>query len=343
MTNLRGSIIAGALFAQFICIASADASQYFEGKSINLIVGNPAGGGYDAYARLVSQFMPRHIPGNPKFIVKNMPGAGGLAMANHMYSIAARDGLTIGAMNRSVPLAPLLGNTAAKFRNEDFTWLGTATTLKDDAYMLLVRSDRPFYSIADLQKAGPPQYFGGDGIGNTASDLMLISKKIFNLNAKIIVGYHSSGEVGIAMERGELLGRTLGMSTMRLLYKDALEQKKFRFLLQYRETRWDQMPDVPTARELASPEDRPLLELAELPLLLARVFMAPPKLPPDVTAILQNAFMKTQSDPDYLAEAARLQLDISPLSGSEIHALLAHLGTVSPDVIQKYKVALDDR
>jgi tripartite-type tricarboxylate transporter receptor subunit TctC len=116
----------------------AAAQEFYRGKTIDLIVGNAAGGGYDHYARLLARHMPRYIPGEPNFVVRNMPGAGGMVMSNHMYSQAPRDGLTIGMMSRANPIEPVLGNTAAKFKSEEFTWLGTSSSYDEDAYSLVI-------------------------------------------------------------------------------------------------------------------------------------------------------------------------------------------------------------
>src|SRR5882762_1090731 len=150
--------VIGLLLAPILALLSpvvpASAQDFFRGKTLNIIVGNAAGGGYDIYARLLARHMGRYIPGEPNIVVRNMPGAGGMALSNHIYSQAPRDGLTIGMMGRSNPIEPLLGSTAAKYKSEDFVWIGTPSSYEDDAYCIVIRADSPIKSIADLQKSG---------------------------------------------------------------------------------------------------------------------------------------------------------------------------------------------
>jgi tripartite-type tricarboxylate transporter receptor subunit TctC len=145
--------------------AAANAGDYFEGKTIRLIVGYDAVGGYAVYARLLAQHIGRYIPGNPSIVVQYMPGGGGITLGNYLATVAARDGLTIGMLPRSIPFQPLMGTAAAKFRAEEFTWLGTSSSYANDAYSLLVRTDTPYLTLADLQTAASPAPFGAEAAG----------------------------------------------------------------------------------------------------------------------------------------------------------------------------------
>jgi tripartite-type tricarboxylate transporter receptor subunit TctC len=322
--------------------APAPADDFYKGKTITLLVANAAGGGYDLYARLLARHMGRHIPGEPSFIVKYQPGVGGMVMANAIYSTAPRDGLTIGLMARANPLERVLENPAAKFENEDFTWLGTASSFQDDAYGLVVRADSAVRSIADAQRPGPPLVFGGVAAGGTDTDLLLVARSIFGLNLKLVRGYGGVADINLAIRRGEVDGEAIGTSALRASMADWFTTGKLRFLVQFgHETRWQGLPDVPTAHELArTADDRALVELAELPLKMARPFIAPPKLPPARADMLKQAFMATQNDPAYLAEAKELQIDVSPLSGDEIASILQRLARSPPALIQRYKEIL---
>ena len=320
-------------------LAAAATDDFYKGKTITLVVANAAGGGYDLYARLLARHMGRHIPGEPSFIVKYQPGAGGLAMANAIYASAPRDGLTIGLMARANPLERVLENPAAKFDNESFTWLGTASSFSDDAYCLVVRADSAVRSIADAQRPGPPLVFGGVAAGGTDTDLLLVARNVFGLNLKLIRGYGGVPDINLAIRRGEVDGQAVGTSALRNSMADWLNAGKLRFLLQFgHETRWPGLPDVPTAHELArTPQERALIALAELPLMMARPFVAPPDIPPARAAILQEAFMATQRDPAYLKDASDLQVDISPLAGDELAQVLQRLARSPPALIQRYK------
>ena len=337
-------MVFGILFAlASIALAPAAAAQdFYKGKTVTLIVGNAPGGGYDHYARLLARHLPRYIAGEPSIVVKNMPGAGGMVMSNFLYSQAARDGLTFGMMSRPNPIEPVLGNPAAKFKSEEFTWIGTSSTYEDDAYCLVVRADAPFKTIEDVQKPGRPLLLGGLAAGGSDTDITLTAREVFKLNAQLVRGYGGSAELNIAIQRGEVEGRAIGVSSLQTGMPDWLNGGKLRFLMQFgHEQRWKGLPDVPTARELAkTAEDKALLELAELPFLMARPFVAPPSLPPARATILRKAFMDAHRDPDYLREAAALKIDVSPLGGEEIAKIVARIARTPQAVVARYNAIL---
>jgi tripartite-type tricarboxylate transporter receptor subunit TctC len=330
--------------ACIMLVSKAQAEDFYKGKTISLVVGNATGGGYDAYARLLGRHMSKYIPGEPTIIVRNMPGAGGLLMSNYMYSQAPRDGLTIGMMSRANPIEPVIGNKSAKFKSEDFVWLGTSSSYGDDAYCLVIRSDAPFMTIQDVQKPGRPLLLGVLAAGGTDTDISLIASDVFKLNTKIVRGYTSAG-VNLAIHRGEVEGRAIGMSSIQTGLRDLLQEGKLRFLLQFgHETRWNGLPDIPTAHELATnAADKALLDLAELPFQMARPFLAPPEIPPERAAILQAAFMATQKDTDYLKEAKTMKVDISPLPGEAIAKIVARVAKTPPAVAERYNKILHSK
>src|SRR5215475_6032108 len=304
----RGLTIALTALALFGIALPAAAQDFYRGKTVNLIVGNAAGGGYDLYARLLARHMGRYIPGEPSFVVRNMPGAGGMVLSNHIYSQAPRDGLTLGLMARSNPIEPLLGNPSAKYKAEEFLWVGTPSSYEDDSYCIIIRADSPVKSIADLKSGGRTLRLGGLAAGGSDTDLVLIARDVLRLNIQLIRGYRGTQELNLAIQRGEVEGRGIGVTSVANTFTDWHRDGKLRFLLQFgHETRWKGLPDVPTARELAtSPEDKALLELAELPFLMSRPFLAPPGIPQAQAEILRKAFMDTQKDPDYQREAAQM-------------------------------------
>ncbi|MEA2904621.1 MAG: hypothetical protein QOI12_2008 [Alphaproteobacteria bacterium] len=341
MEQAVSSKLLGALIACVAFAAPAQAEDFYKGKTINLIVGNATGGGYDAYARLLTRYMGKYIPGEPSFVVRNLPGAGGMVMSNQLYSQTPRDGLTIGMMSRANPVEPVLGNTTAKFKSEEFTWLGTSSSYEDDAYSLIIRADAPFRTIEDAQKPGRPLVLGGLAAGGTDTDIVLIAREVFKLNTQLVRGY-SSAELNLAIQRGEVEGRAIGMSSIQTGLSDMLREGNLRFLLQFgHEQRWKGLPDVPTAREVAkTSDDKALLELAELPFLMARPFLAPPGVPEPQASILKTAFMATHKDPDYLRDAAAMKIDISPLSGDEIQKIVARIARTPPAIVARYNAIL---
>jgi tripartite-type tricarboxylate transporter receptor subunit TctC len=286
--------------------------------------------------------MPRYIAGTPAMVVRNMPGAGGMAMSNQMYSQSPRDGTVIGMMSRSNPIEPVLGNSVAKFKSEEFTWLGTSSSYDEDAYSLVIRADAPFKTIEDVQKPGKPLTMGSLAAGGTDTDIVLIAREVFKLNLNLIRGYKGSPDLNLAITRGEVEGRSIGMSSLQTTMGDWLREGKLRFLVQFgHEKRWRGLPDVPTARELAkAPDDRALLELAELPFEMARPFIAPPGVPKMQADILKKAFMDAHRDAGYLREAEQMKIDVSPLSGDEMQKVVARIAQTAPAVVKRYNSVL---
>ena len=322
--------------------APARAQDYYAGKTINLTVGYGPGGGYDLYARLVQKFMPRYIPGNPAIVMRHMPGAGSLSMANWLYNDASGDGLNIGLTSRIAPLEPIYGNAAARFDSAKFQWIGTPASYEDDAYSIITRKDSAFKTIADAKQPGPPILLGGFANGGSDTDIILLAKSLFSLNAKFIRGYAGGPEVGLAMTRGEVDGRAIGMSSLLTLHGDLVRDGQFNYLVQFGHAkRWKGLPDTPTASELAgNDEDRALIELAELPFRIARPFVAPPKTPQPLVNALRKAFMDTHRDPEYLEEARKLQIEVSPLPGGEMQAILARAAATPRPLVERYRTIL---
>ena len=245
-----------AFLAAVLPQARADAvADFYKGKVIRIVVGFASGGGYDLYARLLARHFGRHIPGNPTLVVQNMTGAGGLRAANYIYAAAPKDGTTIGTFSRDMPLLAVMGtNAAVQFDPLRFTWLGSSSSFRDDAYLLMVRADAPATTIAQArQTGGPPLVLSGSNEGAPGNDVPMILRDTLGLNLKVVSGYTDSGAMFLAMERGEVNGRTVDLSTVRTFRSDWLKPNgAMRVLLQFaRVTRHPDFPDVPTARELA--------------------------------------------------------------------------------------------
>jgi tripartite-type tricarboxylate transporter receptor subunit TctC len=302
----------------------ADAvADFYRGRTINLVVGYGPGGGYDLCARLVARHLGAHIPGNPAVVVQNMPGAGSLRATNFLFTVAPNDGTTIGAFARDMPLLAILGtNSAVRFDPRKFVWLGSASSFASDAYVLMMRTDAPVKTIAQARApGGPPLVLGSTAEGTTGSDVPMLLRDTLGLNLKLVAGYPDNGAIFLAVDRGEINGRTTDFSTMRALRPDWVKPDgPMRALVQFaRATRHPDFPGVPTARELAENESsRALIELAEIPYLMARPFVAPPGVPADRAAALQAAFLSVHRDPQFLAEVAQLKIEVSAVGGEEV-------------------------
>jgi tripartite-type tricarboxylate transporter receptor subunit TctC len=336
-------LIAGALTGQ----ARADAvSDFYKGKTVTMIVSYGPGGGYDTYGRILSQYMSKYIPGNPTIIINNMPGAGSLKGTNYIYNVAPKDGTAFGTFARNMPLLALLDKTDqnVQFDPLKFTWLGSSSSGGDDAYVLIARKDAKNKTIEDMRKpGGPPLILGSTGEGTSSDAMPIVLRDMLGFNIKGIAGYTDSSVLFLAMERGEIEGRTTGLSSVRANKPDWLKPDGIMQILVVmgRATRHPDFPNVPTARELAkTPKDKALIEILELPYSLSRPFAAPPGVPADRAAALQKAFMDTHKDPDYLKEAARLKIDVSPIDGKEVISLIQSISKVPPEQMKEVETLI---
>jgi tripartite-type tricarboxylate transporter receptor subunit TctC len=319
--------------------AGADAvADFYKGRTITLIVGYGPGGGYDLFARLMARHLGRHMPGNPAVVVQNMPGAGSLRATNYLYTVAPRDGTTIGSFARDMPLLAILrANAAAVFDPRKFTWLGSSSDFSRDAYILMVRKDAPVNSIEDASRpGGPPIVLGGTAEGTTGSDIPLVLRDALGINIKLITGYPDNGAIFLAVDRGEVNGRTADLSSMRSLKPEwLLPNGGMRALVQFaRATRHPEFADVPTARELARDQDaRALIEFAELSYKMSRPFVAPPGVPAERAEALRQAFVAVHSDRQYLEDAAKLRIEVSPIGGQEVLDTIDRIAAAPPSIL----------
>ena len=323
--------------------ARADAAaDFYRGKVISLIVGYGPGGGYDLFARMMARYLGKYIPGNPSIVVQSMPGAGSLRATNFLYNVAARNGLTIGTIGRDMPLLAILGtNAGAQFDLRKLTWLGSSSDFSKDAYILMVRKDAPVKSIEEARRAGgPPLVLGATGEGSTGTDVPILLRDTLGLNIKLVTGYPDNGAIFLAIDRGEVNGRTVDLSSVRALKPEWLGPgSDMRSLVQFaRATRHPDFADVPTARELArNDKARALIEFAELAYKMSRPFVAPPNVPADRAKALQAAFLAVHRDPQYLEEAAKFRIEVSPIGGDEVLQAIEQMAAAPPDILEQMR------
>jgi tripartite-type tricarboxylate transporter receptor subunit TctC len=330
------AVMVGAAFA---LPAQADgAAEFFEGRQVNLIVGYSPGGGYDIYARLLARHFGRHIPGNPEVVVQNMPGGNSLKAVNYLYNTAPRDGTVIATFSRNVPLIGVLGGSNVQFDARQFTWLGSSSSFVNDAYILIVRKDAPVKTIDEARRSDlPGLVLGGTTEGGTGNDIPIILRDTIGLHLKQVVGYPDTPSIMRAIERGEVNGRTVDLSSVKSTKPEWLRPDSgYVVLVQFaRATRHPDFPDVPTARELAKNDGaRALIALAELPYALSRPVAAPPQVPLDRANALRAAFMAVHRDPAYLEEAARLRLDVSPIGGDSILTAIDRIAAAPVELLE---------
>jgi tripartite-type tricarboxylate transporter receptor subunit TctC len=325
--------ISGASIAAGRCDAVAD---FYRGRSISLVIGFGAGGGYDAYARLLARHIGRHIPGNPSLVAQNMQGAGGLKATQFLYDVAPRDGTVIGTVARGQPLAPLLlGNTS--FDATRFTWIGSVT---DEASLCLSWFTSKARTWRDLMTA--ETLFAGEGQGADPDMFATALNRVFGAKIKLITGFHSTREMTLAMQRGEVEG-ICGVSATTLLgqYADWIAGKQVNLLAQMALRKDDRFPDVPLVTELAqSEEQRQIIRMIVAGQAIARPFFGPPGIPEDRKQALRAAFDRTMQDPEFRAEAQRAKMDVNPMQGAEMESFLRELYAMPKDVVDKAALAI---
>ncbi len=334
---------ASAGLALAACAAHAsDGAEFYKGKSVTLVIGYPVGGGYDLYGRALARHMGGHIPGKPNVLVQNMPGAASLTATNYLFNVAPKDGTTFGMFDRYMALLALLGgNSNIRFKPEQFTWLGSLSATKDDAFVLWARKNSKVASVADLRRPGGQALtIGTTAAGATDNDIGVMLRDSLGLNIKVISGYPSTSAIALAVERGELDGQLIGFVSTKVVKPEWIKpDSDMRVLLQFARTnRLPELPDAPTVRELARDEkDMKLIDAAELPYQIARPVAAPPNVPADRARDLQQAFRLTAEDPAFLADAEKMKLEISPVYAEETLKLIKQLAETPEDVLQQLR------
>lgn len=316
--------------------AAQSVEEFYRGKSVNLVIGFSVGGGYDLYARHLARHMGKHIPGNPTIVPQNMTGAGSLRAANFLYSAAPKDGTTFGTFARTTGINPLL-ESGAKFDGTRFSWLGSVT---DDVSTCITWHTTPVKTWKDFLTK--PVTLGGQGPSSEPDIFARLYKNVFGAPIKLVAGYPGTNEISLAMERGEVDGLCgLSWSTIKTRHAKWLAEKKINVIVQSSFKRVPELGDVPLVMEQTN--DKEKLQILKLILAaqeMARPFAAPPDIPADRKAALIAAFDRTMKDPDYLADAVKMKIDVNPVSGKDIDALLAELYATPKEVVQKASEAI---
>jgi tripartite-type tricarboxylate transporter receptor subunit TctC len=313
-----------------------DVQSFYAGRTISIVIGTSAGGGYDLYARVLAKYLGRHIPGNPTVVPQNMPGAGTLRAMMYLYAVAPKDGTVIGTFSRSMPLAPVLGLPGANFDATKLTWLGSIT--KDTVTCISWKTS----PVKDWNDLFTSEYkAGGEGKGADPDVYATILKNAFATKTKLVTGYPGSADIMLAMERGELDGLCgVSYSTLRSTHASWLSEKSINFLNQGALEPDPALPNVPSLLDLAKTDDqKAMLTLLLAPQAMARPFAAPPGVPADRAKALQTAFDETVRDPDFVAEAGKLGLDVNPMTGAQVESLLTTL-YATPKPVVKQAVAV---
>ena len=333
LSNAAAAVLAMALLSG--SARAEDAASFYAGRTINLAIGYTVGGGYDLNARLLSKYMGKYIPGTPYVTPQNMPGAGSLKAFKWLYAIAPKDGTAIATFGRSMPVEPLLG-VSSDIDSRKFTWLGSVTS---DVSVCVTWHTSQIKTIDDLMTK--EARLAGQGAGSDPDVFTSVLKNTFNPKLKLVTGYPGSNEAGLAMERGEVDGECgVSWSTVNITHPEWVKNHEINVLIQMALEKHPDLPDVTLMTDLAKDlQTRQMLKVIVASQTWARPFAAPPGLSPEMTKVLRTAFEATMKDPDYLAEAKMLKLEVMPVSGEKISRLMDELYATPPDVIAKAQAA----
>jgi tripartite-type tricarboxylate transporter receptor subunit TctC len=339
---IRTWTTAALAFAAAAALATAAEAQsggnFYKGKQVNVIIGSAAGGGYDAYGRLVARHLPKHIPGTPNVIAQNMPGAGQTKAAGYVYAIAPKDGTAIAAVSPGALLVPVLGGPNIQYDPSKFQYIGSANS---DVYVCITRPDSPVQKFAD---AFDKEWIVGVSSGTTR-DMPMMLKNLLHAKLKLVAGYPGTKDITLAFERGEVQGICgFGYASLSSQYPDWVPSGKAKVILQESVKGFPELDKagVPLGASFAkTPEDKRLMELVYSQGIFGRPFLVAPQVPKDRVQILRTAFMDTVKDPQVAADAKKMKLDLDAISGDEVQELVEKIYATPPAIIQRAKQVLE--
>jgi tripartite-type tricarboxylate transporter receptor subunit TctC len=311
------------------------AADFYKGKTVTLVVSSTAGGGYDIMGRTVAKYLGNHLPGAPRVLVQNMPGAGGIVAMNYFYRSAPKDGTYIAVMQNNTPFEPLLGTKEAQYDPTRFNWLGSPSV---EVGLVAVWRTVPVNSVADLKKHEIA--VGSSGANSTPSFYARLINATLGTKMRIVVGYPGQNEVYLAMERGEVDGfPSLFYNTLTATRPAWRSEKNLKLILQYGLEKEPAIPEVPSALDLVSnPDDRLLLQAGLAEVTLGRPFVMPPDVPADRVAAMREAMAQTFRDAGFLADSKRMSLGVNtPRTGEQIQQLIADTYRTPPKIVERLR------
>ncbi|MFN3891183.1 MAG: Bug family tripartite tricarboxylate transporter substrate binding protein [Beijerinckiaceae bacterium] len=331
-----GAWLSAALMAASTVLALPAAGQQaenpaFRAKEVSFYIPSAPGGGYDRYSRLVARHIGKHLPGKPVIVPKNMPGAGGLVLANYMYEHAPRDGSAIGGMQNERAIDPILKAPGAKFQASKLTWLGNANQITN---VCVAWAPTGVTSAAQLRNR---EFVLGVVSGTSTESMANLLNELAGTKMKLVRGYKGTAEVMLAMERGEVEGLCgIGYDSYVSSNSDWINNKKANVFVQMGAERDPELPHTPFMHDLlVKKEDTALLDFLVGRMYMGRPFVAPPGLPPETVAILRTAFMATMKDPEFLGETKKAGVPINPVSGERVQAHVEKLERAPPEIVER--------
>lgn len=342
MLRLFSSSLACAVTLVLYAASSAAAAtdEFYNGRVIRIVVGFSAGGGFDTYARSLSRHMGKYIPGNPTVIVENMPGAGSLIAANHIFKVAKPDGLTIGAFNGNQILAQLVGAQGINFDARKMEWMG-APGYNHDLCVLNQKT-----GIANAEQwlaAKTPVKLSGSAPGATTDDAPKVLREAIGLPMRLVSGYKGTADMRVAVESGEVDGLCgFSWASVRTTWRKAIDSGQVNIMLQSAPKIHPELPKVPLSISFAKDaEARQMIEVGiHQPSQVTYAYSLPPATPKERVQTLRAAFLRTVKDEEFLKEAAKANLEIAPASGEDIAQLIEHMFKTPPAVVSRLKEVL---
>jgi tripartite-type tricarboxylate transporter receptor subunit TctC len=333
VSRLIAPAAAAALFLLPATTGQAQSpADFYKGKNVELYIGYSVGGGYDVYARMVARHMGKHIPGNPTIVPKNMEGAGSLRVTNWLYNVAPKDGTVFATIGRGTAFNPLLGIPGGQFDATKFTWIGSAN---DEVSICATWHTKGITKFEELKTK--PIAVGGTGASDDTTQFPKILNDVLDTKMKVVSGYPGGNDAVLAMERGEVDGRCgWSWSSVKATHKNWLDEKKINILIQLALEKHPELPDVPLVTDLAETEEqRRILRLIFARQVMGRPFVAPPGIPADRAEALRKAFMDTMNDKEFLAEADKAGLEITPVPGEKIQKLVEEVYATPAEITKK--------
>jgi tripartite-type tricarboxylate transporter receptor subunit TctC len=315
--------------------AAQTPEQFYAGKTIDFVIGYPPGGSNDTLGRLVARHLGKHIPGKPTVVPKNMPGAGSFLAVNTVFNVSPKDGTVIGIGAPTMALDEKLGTQGVRFKTAELNWIGRLDSLINIVFMW---KTSPVKSFADAQRIEAT--LSGTGIGSTVSIYPTVMNNVFGTKFKLVMGYKGSNEAMLAVERGEVEGHSTSWTALKVAHPDWIRDKSVSLLVQFSLHRHADLPDLPTAVDLArNDEERQVLSAVMNAAEVGTAFFTTPGAPADRVTALRRAFDATVQDPELLAEAEKIRVGVSPLQGEALQKLVASVSDLPPALLEKVRAA----
>jgi tripartite-type tricarboxylate transporter receptor subunit TctC len=313
---------------------SLHADDFYKGKTIRVIVGGSAGGGFDIYTRAMARHMGKHIPGNPSLVVENMTGAGTFIAAKYLHSSAKPDGLSFGIFNGALILGRVLGMKGIDIDMRELEYLGVPV---QDSTVCALRKESGVTNMDQWFASKTPMKLGGLSPGNSTSDVARIVGAALGVPIQLVEGYKGTNEIRLAADAGELHGACWAWETLKVAWQNAIPAGDVNIVLQVTSKKLPDLPNVPMALDLAKTDEARLLLKAGAidPSAIVRVYVTTPRTPKDRLEILRKAFAATLTDPEFVAEAKKANLDINPLTGEEVKKTVDGLFKLNPALVSK--------